>query len=174
MDGEAWRATVCGVTKSQTWLSNWAQTHAGLSDSWGSPARSAPSVSHDPVPGQGGLMVGSLGSGTSSSGSTVSRLCDRGQVTPSLCPMTSATPEVRKVVHPWGWWHYVGRCHSWCPKGWDWVRSWGSQMYQFLLGCVTLGHFLALSEPPLYVSGVPHLWAPSSLGWALWEGAFWM
>ena len=25
MDGEAWRAAVCGLTKSQTWLSDWTE-----------------------------------------------------------------------------------------------------------------------------------------------------
>ena len=33
MDREAWRATVHGVTKSQTWLSDWAEL--SLSHTWG-------------------------------------------------------------------------------------------------------------------------------------------
>ena len=34
MDREAWHAAVHGVTKSQTWLSDWTEQKEGVTDYW--------------------------------------------------------------------------------------------------------------------------------------------
>ena len=46
MDREAWRATVHGVTKSQTWLSDWTELKAQVVNTSGSRLRLCVCVSH--------------------------------------------------------------------------------------------------------------------------------